>query len=196
MADAPEQKSSFWSSLPGILTGLGGILVAVTGLITALYSAGIIGKKVDGPDPVSSVNAAVVQPAALAATPNAVSDAERYKTLVGKWEVVEEPSQDFSNVKSVTWQYDATVSANELTLSGKISAIEKDKNLNSRERRISARYVTTLSGLSGKGLYRLKGSDGATWINDATIRLNDGLTEFDGEVDVEGKIYRLKGRKM
>jgi TPR repeat protein len=38
-----EPQSSFWSTLPGILTAVGTVIGAVTGLLTALYSAGIIG---------------------------------------------------------------------------------------------------------------------------------------------------------
>ncbi len=39
-----EAKKSFWSSLPGILTAGATALGAVTALVTALYSAGIIGQ--------------------------------------------------------------------------------------------------------------------------------------------------------
>ncbi len=38
----PEEKS-FWTTIPGILTAIGGIIGAVAALVTALYSAGIIG---------------------------------------------------------------------------------------------------------------------------------------------------------
>ena len=39
-----DAKKSFWSSLPGILTASATALGAVTALVTALYSAGIIGQ--------------------------------------------------------------------------------------------------------------------------------------------------------
>ncbi|MCW5955179.1 MAG: hypothetical protein KIT61_01250 [Pyrinomonadaceae bacterium] len=45
MADTPESKPSFWSSLPCIFTGLGGLIAALAALITALYSTGVIGTK-------------------------------------------------------------------------------------------------------------------------------------------------------
>ena len=37
-----EGGSSFWSTLPGILTAIGGIIGAVAALLTALYSAGML----------------------------------------------------------------------------------------------------------------------------------------------------------
>lgn len=39
----PEQKS-FWSTLPGIITGIAGVITAVTGLIIALNQMGFLGK--------------------------------------------------------------------------------------------------------------------------------------------------------
>ena len=45
MADKPESKPPFWTSLQGILTGIGGVAVALTGLVTALYTTGTIGSK-------------------------------------------------------------------------------------------------------------------------------------------------------
>ena len=35
-------EPSFWSTLPGILTALGGTIAASAALITELYSAGVI----------------------------------------------------------------------------------------------------------------------------------------------------------
>ncbi len=57
-----EQKSSFWSTLPGILTALGGLLAAVAGLITALYTAGIIGTPSEKKVPPVSIPATQIQP--------------------------------------------------------------------------------------------------------------------------------------
>lgn len=58
-----EQKGSFWSTVPGILTALGGLLAAVAGLITALYTAGIIGTSSEKTVPPSSIPATQIQPA-------------------------------------------------------------------------------------------------------------------------------------
>ena len=38
-----SEGESFWKTLPGILTGLAGLVGAVAALTTALYTAGIIG---------------------------------------------------------------------------------------------------------------------------------------------------------
>ena len=42
-------RPSFWSTVPGILTALAGLLTAAGSLAGALYSAGIIGRKRDAP---------------------------------------------------------------------------------------------------------------------------------------------------
>lgn len=39
------EKKAFWSSLPGVLTGFGSLVVAITGLVAALNSIGVIGSK-------------------------------------------------------------------------------------------------------------------------------------------------------
>lgn len=38
-----EKRKSFWQTLPGILTAIASLIVAITGLITALADHGIIG---------------------------------------------------------------------------------------------------------------------------------------------------------
>jgi GUN4-like len=40
--DKPDKKISFWSTLPGIIAGITALIVAVTGLITALNEVGIL----------------------------------------------------------------------------------------------------------------------------------------------------------
>lgn len=41
-----KSERSFWSSIPGLLTGLAGVLTAVVGLLTLAYNLGWVG---DGP---------------------------------------------------------------------------------------------------------------------------------------------------
>lgn len=41
-------SSSFWKSLPGVVTACTGLVVAISGLLTGLGQAGIIGNKHDG----------------------------------------------------------------------------------------------------------------------------------------------------
>jgi hypothetical protein len=38
-----DQPTSFWTTLPGILTGLAGLIAAVSGLITVLFTVGVLG---------------------------------------------------------------------------------------------------------------------------------------------------------
>lgn len=40
-----SEKKSFWMTLPGVLTALGGLIGAIAALITALYTAGVLQRK-------------------------------------------------------------------------------------------------------------------------------------------------------
>jgi len=42
-----ETKKSWWLTLPGILTGVGSAIVALTGLVTVLFQAGLLGSSQD-----------------------------------------------------------------------------------------------------------------------------------------------------
>jgi len=41
----PDKKQNFWTTLPGVLTGIAAILTAVTGLLVILYPHGFAGSK-------------------------------------------------------------------------------------------------------------------------------------------------------
>lgn len=198
MADTPESKPSFWSSLPGIFTGLAGVIAAITGLITVLYTTSVIGPKSNS-NAVPPINSAAAAASTPAASPSTTSDNDRYKSLTGKWEIIEEPSQiyDIREVKSVTWRYEASVSGDQLTLNGKIYAVDKNRILAADDRRYEVNIVTSLKGLSGDGQYAQTNPDGGTYGSDVNIQLKDDLKEFEGEVKTdEGKTYKLKGRKL
>lgn len=189
MAVESSSKPPFWSSLPGMLTGLGAVIVASTGLITALYSTGVIGTKAgSGSNSVPAPNTMT----ALAPTPAPISpEHERYKSLAGRWEVIQ--NQDGTRI---TWHYDASVSGNVATFTGKIAAIGADKNLSVEEESFSSTFVMTLVGLAGIGEYRFKGADGTTLVDDATIRLSDDLKRLEGKVDAGTEAFKLTGRKL
>ena len=51
----PIQAKSFWSTLPGLLTGIGGLVAAIATLLTALVSAGVIGSAKPSPTPSPTV---------------------------------------------------------------------------------------------------------------------------------------------
>jgi hypothetical protein len=193
MADTPESKPPFWSSLPGIFTGIGGVIVALTGLITALVQTGVIPSKTNS-NAVPPVNTAVTLASAPASSPghNAVDD--RYKSLAGKWEVIEEQSQEFGGAK-ITWQFNATVSANELTLSGKMHSFN-GKDLSPEQKRIRSTYVTTLMGSTGMGEFK-KTEKGVTMSYPATIRFEDDQSTLHGTIDIKGQqACSLTGRKL
>lgn len=182
--------------MPGILTAIGGVLVAVTGLISVLVTTGVIGQK-ENSNTAQQASASVTPASAPLTNSSANPESGRYKELTGKWEVIEKPSHYFDKVKSVTWLYEAAVSGNELKLSGKILAIDGDKNLDENEERIRSTYVTTLIGLAGVGEYRLQKTDGSTVIFPANIRLSDDLKRLDGSFEVESlPTIRLTGRKL
>lgn len=53
-----DSKKSFWETIPGVLTAIGGTLAAVAALLTALYTTGLIGNKgvsVPTPSPMTAV---------------------------------------------------------------------------------------------------------------------------------------------
>jgi hypothetical protein len=61
-----DEKRSFWATLPGILTGIAAVLVAMTGLVTALVQGGILtGRPASAPTPASATPSAQVAAAPL-----------------------------------------------------------------------------------------------------------------------------------
>ena len=53
---------SFWSTLPGVLTAVGGIIAGTAALLTALVSAGVVGGKPTPPPPPAATATAVPAP--------------------------------------------------------------------------------------------------------------------------------------
>lgn len=138
---------------------------------------------------------------ATSPSPSPTPDNDRYKALIGKWRVTEEPPLDpyFAEVDRVTWDYDAEVTGNELTLTGRILFISNvDDKPNKDEQRIRATLRTTLTGLSGEGSYEFTRIEGDPVDNGAMIRLKDNLREFGVEVknEADAMSQRLKGRKL
>jgi len=69
----PYKKQSFWTTLPGILTGIAALLTAVTGLLVIAYPHGFAGGKESTPPAVGSYAGAGVAPAAGGGFPPASS---------------------------------------------------------------------------------------------------------------------------
>ena len=89
MPNIKESKPSFWSTLPGILTAVGGIVGASAALITALYSAGVMSiknKPTDNPPALSS--ASPESQSFNSQKPEQTTSAEASRDfMVGRWHV-------------------------------------------------------------------------------------------------------------
>ncbi|MGB7210787.1 MAG: hypothetical protein WBD27_19180 [Pyrinomonadaceae bacterium] len=189
MADTPESKPPFWSSLPGIFTGIGGVIVALTGLIGVLYQTEMIGSKANS-NSVPPVTLASVPSASP--TPNAENDS--YKIYAGKWVVIEKPSLDFGGKKEVIWQYVATVKDNVLTMKGSVSEIDGNKNLPKGAEDVISTIKVQLLDSKGMGEYKTTKTAGRY---DLPLTLDDGdPPQFHGSIQKEGKTYcGLMGKK-
>ena len=64
----PAEPKSFWSTVPGLLTAIGGIIAAIAALLTALVSAGVIGheKLTPTPPPATAPATATLSPTVTA----------------------------------------------------------------------------------------------------------------------------------
>lgn len=196
MADTPESKPPFWSSLPGIFTGIGGVLVALTGLITALYSTGVIGSKASS-NAVPPVNTAVTLASVPSPSPTPNAENDRYKLYEGEWEVTENPSLDFEGAKEVKWIYKATVSGNIVTMKGTVSEIDGDKNLRKGGEGaadVNSTIVVQLVDSKGRGEYKTTKTAGRY---DLPLEIDDGdPPQIHGSIQKEGRTYcGLMGKK-
>ncbi len=70
----PSGAKSFWSTLPGLLTAVGGIIAGAAALLTALVSAGVLGDK-PAPTPLPVATAAPATAAAMILEPTAAINA-------------------------------------------------------------------------------------------------------------------------
>jgi hypothetical protein len=190
MAATPESKPPFWSSLQGILTGVGGVIVAFTGLITAYYTI--------GPKPNSNTapqtNTAVMLSSVPSASPTPSAENDRYKMYAGTWMVTETPSLDFTGAKKVTWRYEASVTGSVLTMKGKVSEIDGNKNLPKGAEDVSSTIVVPLVNSGGMGDYKTTKTDGMFRVG---IRIDDADPPgLHGTIEKAGRpICGLMGKK-
>jgi hypothetical protein len=84
VADAGDRKS-FWTTLPGILTGIAAVIIAITGLVGALYAAGIIGGSTptSTPTPPATPTPTSVPIPAATPTPTSPQSASAVKFNIG-----------------------------------------------------------------------------------------------------------------
>lgn len=193
MADKTESKPPFWSSLQGILTGVGGVIVALTGLLTVLYSNGTIGPKPTSntaPEPNTAVMLSSVPPA----SPPPSTENNQYKSYAGTWMVTEKPSLDFRGKKEVIWRYVATVAGNVLTMKGTVLAIDGNKNLPKGAEDVVSTIKVQLVDSKGMGEYKTTKTPGRY---DLPLTLDEGETAmFHGSILMDGKpLCGLMGKK-
>src|SRR5258705_13706889 len=61
----PEKKQNFWTTLPGVLTGIAAVLTAVTGLLVVMYPHGFAGSKDGRPAAVSREDSTATAPSGV-----------------------------------------------------------------------------------------------------------------------------------
>jgi hypothetical protein len=83
------ERKSFWETLPGILTAIGGTIVAIATLLTALYTTGVIGNR---KEPVSSL--VVQSPSPAVSTMPASSTVKAEVTPVHSSEPTRAPTRE------------------------------------------------------------------------------------------------------
>lgn len=79
MAEEAASKS-WWHTLPGVLTGIAGVIAAVTGLVAILNTAGLLPKKDSAPTrsatgPAANTDGGATKPVVVSAPPDKVASA-------------------------------------------------------------------------------------------------------------------------
>jgi hypothetical protein len=80
----PTPKKSFWTTLPGIITGLAAIVTAVTGLVVALNGAGLFNKSTAANNPVTEIKKEDIKEptdSPINKTPTPQTQAVKYKPV-------------------------------------------------------------------------------------------------------------------
>ena len=77
-----ENKKSFWSSIPGLVTGLAGLLTGIVGLVTVLIQLDIIGG--DGNDTPNGAATTTLAPGATGGTTGGTGAAVGNTTVSGR----------------------------------------------------------------------------------------------------------------
>lgn len=74
--DEPQHTTSWWQTLPGVLTALAGVITAVSGLVALLYQNGVLGHKGDAATATqASAGASVSTPTPSHTPPKALPEA-------------------------------------------------------------------------------------------------------------------------
>jgi len=73
----PDKKQNFWTTLPGLLTGIAAVLTAATGLLVVMYPHGFAGSKDGRPATVSPQDATAAAPKGVGETSTHASERGR-----------------------------------------------------------------------------------------------------------------------
>lgn len=121
MDNNKESKQSFWSTIPGMLTAIGAIIGSSAGLITAMYSAGIIGNK--NKPPTNTNQTAIISPSPESPSnkpqkPEPTPSPEVSRDfMIGRWKV-EQAAGEVSGGTVMDYDDDGTFSGTMTTFVG------------------------------------------------------------------------------
>ena len=164
-----ESKPSFWSTLPGILTALGATIAAFAGLITALYSAGVIGNKNKPPDNPPTINSANLESQSNnSQRPEQTTPTEASRNfIIGRWQV-EQTAGEVSAGTVVNYEENGTFGGSMTKFVGSVG-----------QKQPTAGYwdIEKLS----KDMFRLKirFEDNSTWVGTFKIIDHDHIHNID-----------------
>jgi hypothetical protein len=156
-----DPRKSFWETVPGILTAIGGTIGAVAALLTALYTTGIIGNRgapANTPSPVATVQS-------LSPTPEPTSQ-KKPPTVTTVQSPSPEPEGPFQNTPPKGFYLIGTESKrrNDWARLGESTWIEKYDNGQTNEFRVSGRLAH--NNCMGSLLYRVNAVDLEAFIPD------------------------------
>lgn len=114
--------------------------------------------------------------------------------MAGVWEVIEEQPEEVGSNK-ITWQYQATVSGNEFSLKGRVTAFNGQTDLPPDKKGTTATTVITIKDSMGIGKLRQKDPRGVVIESPASIVLGEDLLSFTGTLIVSGHKCILTGHK-
>ena len=95
MDENPKPKSSWWQTLPGVLTAIAAAATAIAGLVGGLHSAGLLGGGDVKPKPVPTVQTTP------APTEQSCSAHAGYPT--GRWRVIDRSNPSSTSSASITF---------------------------------------------------------------------------------------------
>jgi hypothetical protein len=169
MENNKDSKPSFWSTIPGMMTALGAIIGASAGLITALYSAGVIGNKNNPPtNQAAIISASPESQSNNSRTPEQTNLAEASRDfMIGRWQV-EQSSGEVSGGTIMDYDDDGTFSGSMTIFVGGVGE---------KQRRAGDWNFQKLS----KNTFRLKllFDDQTTWVGTFKIIDHDHIHNID-----------------